>query len=250
MNYAIKNWAKFQHFKDRRPPWIKLYRDILDDQDWHDLDGDSAKTLVALWLLASEDANHNGALPDVRNIAFRLRQPEAKIKQSLTKLSHWLERDDIKTISRRYQDDIKTISHGYHGDTPETERETETKVEREGEPECPSSPDGDLTAVVAAFDSFWLAYPKKVGKAAARTAWVKAKASSKTLADIESALAWQVKSDQWCKDHGQYIPNPATYLSQHRWQDEPVKTDTSLTAVGRRAAAAATEWLKQEGVYQ
>ena len=27
----IKNWNRFQHFKDRKPPWIKLYRDILDD---------------------------------------------------------------------------------------------------------------------------------------------------------------------------------------------------------------------------
>ena len=39
MTYRIKGWVKFQHFKDRRPPWIKLYRDILEDPDWHDLDG-------------------------------------------------------------------------------------------------------------------------------------------------------------------------------------------------------------------
>ncbi len=42
MTYRIKGWVKFQHFKDRRPPWIKLYRDILEDPDWHDLDGDTA----------------------------------------------------------------------------------------------------------------------------------------------------------------------------------------------------------------
>ncbi len=30
MNYRIKNWDKFQHFKNRRPPWIKLHREILD----------------------------------------------------------------------------------------------------------------------------------------------------------------------------------------------------------------------------
>ena len=27
----IKNWWKFQHYKDRRPSWIKLYEEILDD---------------------------------------------------------------------------------------------------------------------------------------------------------------------------------------------------------------------------
>ena len=105
MAYKIKGWDKFQHFKDRRPPWIKLYRDILDDPDWHELDGDTAKALVALWLLASEDEEQKGALPDVRRIAFRLRISEKQAKQTLTKLSHWLIQDDINLISDRYQDD-------------------------------------------------------------------------------------------------------------------------------------------------
>jgi hypothetical protein len=105
MAYKIKGWDKFQHFKDRRPPWIKLYRDILDDPDWHELDGDTAKALVALWLLASEDEEQKGALPDVRRIAFRLRISEKQAKQTLTKLSSWLIQDDINVISDRYQDD-------------------------------------------------------------------------------------------------------------------------------------------------
>lgn len=105
MAYRIKGWAKFQHFKDRRPPWIKLYRDILEDPDWHDLDGDSAKVLVALWLIASEDEGHDGKLPDIRRLAFRLRMSESKAQQAISKLSHWLEHDDIALISRRYQDD-------------------------------------------------------------------------------------------------------------------------------------------------
>lgn len=116
MTYRIKGWVKFQHFKDRRPPWIKLYRDILEDPDWHDLDGDTAKILVALWLLASEDEDQEGKLPDSRRLAFRLRVSETKVNQALAKLSHWLE-----------QDDIDVISTGYQVDAPETETETETK---------------------------------------------------------------------------------------------------------------------------
>ena len=105
MTYRIKGWVKFQHFKDRRPPWIKLYRDILEDPDWHDLDGDTAKILVALWLLASEDEDQQGRLPDARRLAFRLRISEIKVNQALAKLSHWLEHDDIDVISTGYQDD-------------------------------------------------------------------------------------------------------------------------------------------------
>ena len=112
----IKNWAKFQHFKDRRPPWVKLYRDLLDDPDWHELDAEAAKILVSLWLLASEDETQEGVLPDAKRIAFRLRLPVNKVNQALTKLNHWLYHDDIELISERYQDG-----------PPETETETETE---------------------------------------------------------------------------------------------------------------------------
>jgi len=101
----IKNWDKFQHFKDRRPPWIKLYRDILDDPDWHELDGDTAKTLISLWLIASEDKNMHGTLPDIRRLSFRLRITENVLKQRLTKLNNWLIQDDIIMISDQYQVD-------------------------------------------------------------------------------------------------------------------------------------------------
>lgn len=70
------------------------------------------------------------------------------------------------------------------------------------------------------FDQFWQAYPKKVGKAAALKAWEKAKPD---LQAVLKALEWQKQSDQWRKDGGQYIPNPATWLNQGRWDDAPVE---------------------------
>ena len=119
--YRIKGWHKFQHFKDRKPPWIKLYRDLLDDVEWHNLDAKAAKALVMLWLIASEN---DGDLPNVKTLAFRLRVPENEMKSIVSKLSHWLEQVDINAISSRYQDD-----------TLETEIETdkEKEIEREGE---------------------------------------------------------------------------------------------------------------------
>jgi hypothetical protein len=112
----IKNWTKFQHFKDRRPPWVKLYRDILDDLEWHELDPLAAKVLVMLWLIASEN---DGRIPDNKTLAFRLRLTELKTKEIIIKLSHWLEQDDIGVISDVYQHDPL-----------ETETETETKKEK------------------------------------------------------------------------------------------------------------------------
>ena len=114
----IKNWSKFQHFKDRKPPWVKLYRDVLDDLEWHELDPLASKVLVMCWLIASED---EGRLPNTKTLAFRLRMTEKQTLDCSNKLSHWLEQDDIDLISEQYQ-----------SDSLETERETKKEKETKG----------------------------------------------------------------------------------------------------------------------
>jgi uncharacterized protein YdaU (DUF1376 family) len=68
------------------------------------------------------------------------------------------------------------------------------------------------------FLKFWNAYPKKVGKDKALESWNKTRPN---IEEVLIALDWQVKSDQWFKNGGQFIPNPTTYLNQGRWKDEP-----------------------------
>ena len=80
----------------------------------------------------------------------------------------------------------------------------------------PAAPSG-----ADAFDRFWLAYPKKTGKGAALKAWKKIRPDEATQAAMLSALDWQRVSDQWTKERGEFIPNPATWLNQARWMDEP-----------------------------
>lgn len=63
------------------------------------------------------------------------------------------------------------------------------------------------------FDAFYLAYPRKVSKANAKKAWVKNKCN---LSEILPALEQHKKG--W-KDP-LYIPHPATWLNQRRWEDE------------------------------
>ena len=49
----IKNLTKYQHYKDRNPPWIKLHREILQSLTWVTV-SDASKTLaVASMLLAA-----------------------------------------------------------------------------------------------------------------------------------------------------------------------------------------------------
>ena len=157
MSVRVKNWAKFQHFKDRKPPWIKLYREILDDPDWFALDAESSKALVMFWLLASES---DGYLPDIKKISFRLRISEQKVKSLISNLSHWLE-----------QDDIEVISEGHQVDAPETETETETEARKK-----PALPD-------------WLPLESWNGWIASRKKKPTARALNLAIAKLESFRA-------------------------------------------------------------
>ncbi len=89
----IRNWSKFVHYGDRKSPWIKLYRNLLDKKEWHLLNPQDAKVLVMIWLIASE---FNGSLPSIKTISFKLRMSEKETKEAVLKLSKWFEHDDDK----------------------------------------------------------------------------------------------------------------------------------------------------------
>ena len=53
----VRNFEKFQHYKDRSPIWIKLYRSLLRDYEFGRLPDASRAHLMLIWLLASETGN-------------------------------------------------------------------------------------------------------------------------------------------------------------------------------------------------
>lgn len=70
------------------------------------------------------------------------------------------------------------------------------------------------------FDTFWSAYPRKIGKDKCRRWFENHKVERELLDQMLTALDTQKKSDQWTRDNGRYIPHPYTWLNQGRWQDE------------------------------
>jgi len=68
------------------------------------------------------------------------------------------------------------------------------------------------------FTSFWNAYPKKVGKGAAWSAWKRAKPPATSI--LLTVLEQQKDSEQWTRENGRFIPHPATWINQKRWDDE------------------------------
>lgn len=71
------------------------------------------------------------------------------------------------------------------------------------------------------FEQFWAIYPRKVGKDGARKAFEKRHFDADSLKSVLNAVSEQARSHQWQREGGQFIPHPATWLNQGRWQDEP-----------------------------
>lgn len=70
------------------------------------------------------------------------------------------------------------------------------------------------------FDKFWSLYPNKVGKSVAMKSWKKISPSEDFVSQIITALQSHLESEAWQKEDGKYIPNPATWINQERWNDE------------------------------
>ncbi|MFC4223550.1 helix-turn-helix domain-containing protein [Lysinibacter cavernae] len=70
-----------------------------------------------------------------------------------------------------------------------------------------------------AFDEFWKVYPRKAGKAAALKSFLKAAAAVGTEVLLEAVKRYA--SDPGLPREKRFIPHPATWLNQGRWDDEP-----------------------------
>lgn len=119
----IKNWHEFQHYRDRKPPWIKLHRSILDDYEFHCLSDASKALAPCLWLLASE--YHEGEIPmEVPMIGFRFHMSREKVEKCLQELKDkgFISYASI-ALAERKQSAIAEV---------ETEVEREKEAEAEG----------------------------------------------------------------------------------------------------------------------
>jgi hypothetical protein len=71
----IRNWARYQHYKDRRPPWVKLYSNVLADPLFARLHDASKAHALLLMTVAAELDNRIPA--DATWLAHKLFATEA-----------------------------------------------------------------------------------------------------------------------------------------------------------------------------
>lgn len=79
------------------------------------------------------------------------------------------------------------------------------------------------------FEEFWIAYPHKVAKGAARKAWASAVGKTSPDTIIEAAKAF---ARQQAGKEQQYIAHAATWLNAERWQDDGLAPKENKTTPG------------------
>lgn len=121
----------------------------------------------------------------------------------------------------------------------ESEADTEAESESEAERE-------NVRAREDAFGRFWAAYPRHTAKQTALAAFKKLNPDERLLQIILTAIERQKSSPQWARDGGQYIPHPATWLNQRRWEDETPKVSTGRVVPAQQYSQR--EYHEEEGL--
>lgn len=228
--------------------YIKLYRDMLN-WEWM-TDPNTAHLFVTILLMANwEDRQFKGLevkrgqfVTSYETLSARTGLTVSKIRTALNNLesTHEVSRKiagkwQVITVENyaKYQDSVQQLDTVLAGKSQANRRQIATTEEYKEYKElnnihtCASKRNKS-----AAFDQFWELYPKKKGKEPARKAFAKLDLTEALLEEILTAVKAQKETRDWQKEGGQFIPYPATWLNQRRWEDE---AEEQLSALERWA---------------
>ena len=192
-----KNWAVFQHYKDRCPPWIKLHRDLLNNRAYICLPIASKALAPMLWLLASEskDGVFDGSLDE---LVFRLHITPKEYQDGVKPL---IDNDFFILVSG-------VLAERKHNAIPETETEGETETETKKKATSVAPPEGVSDSVWQEFKSLRKAKKApitqraidKISEEASLAGWTLEKALEECI-----VRGWQAFKAEWVAKKG----NPA-----------------------------------------
>ena len=189
-----------------------------------------SKNAQRLVLLAIADhANHSGICwPSIRRIAQYCNVDARNVQRSINQLIEMGELERLEMGHGRNSTKYKVKLRGgefIRGDESITSEVANLSPQRWRK----RHPNHNRTVIeplyiIGQFDEFWTQYPKKVAKKTALKAYEKALKSA-SHQEIMTGLA-KYKPDP------KYICNPATWLNQGRWEDEPTSEDKYRKAFG------------------
>lgn len=133
----VRNWERFQHYKNRRPPWIKLHVETLDDYELMHLDNDAQLVYERLLLLAARTDNNISHDPEW--IGGQIVQDPRVVQAAVATLIS----TGFLSVAGRKRSASKAIAARKQSADPEAEQKAETEEEPETE-QSPGLPDESL----------------------------------------------------------------------------------------------------------
>ncbi|MDX9861644.1 MAG: hypothetical protein RBS99_12085 [Rhodospirillales bacterium] len=231
----VKNWSKYQHYKDRNPPWIKLHVEILASEDWVML-ADASRLLALVCMVVA--AKHDGMVPNnpayIRRVAYLDKTPNLKPLI------------ECGFLEKAQADDSTAQAHA--SAVQATARpETETETEKERKKDTPYSPTPEN-----AFDRFWSAYPHR-GKLPDPKKPAREKFDRKVRngIDPETIIAGARRYAGLVRAEnieGRLVCMASTWLNQERWDEgaAPGQPSPAEDIEARRAAREAERRRKED----
>jgi hypothetical protein len=222
--------------------WFRFYHDVLNNPKVQRLDPELFKAWINLLCLGSSQ-KVRWTLPAIQDIAFALRispaDAEVLVERFISlRLIDGANGQLVVHDWRQWQrvsDDVteRVQKHRKTGNNVVTLHETPNRGSRTDTDTEQSRVTGHDVHLDVDFDAWWLTYPKKVGKGEALRIWKRLKPSDELVEKMISAVQVQSTSDQWRRNNGQFIPNPATWLNQGRWMDEGTTTPQVVCPPGQ-----------------
>lgn len=123
---------------------------------------------------------------------------------------------------KRYRDRLKQrpSSGDKTSDVTRDVTSRERLDKRREESNTPKPPTGVVSKFPPLFEDFWSAYPRKTAKDSAAKAFAKRRVDAVLLATMLAAIKAQGLRERCAKGESQFVPHPATWLNDGRWQDE------------------------------
>ena len=213
-------------------PWFRLYAEILDDPKIGRLPDSTFRTFIELLCVQCEAGDESGdtGLTAV-DIGWRLRRDISddldrlvalnvvEVVGDAVRISAWEKRqfksDSSTERVRKYRAKQSETFQKRYSNALDTDTDTDT------EKNTPPNPPPTTNGTPPEFSQWWQAYPRKVAKDKALESWKKRKPTKEKAAEMLAAIQSQCRAGHFRGHDGKdYIPYPATWLNQGRWQDE------------------------------
>lgn len=151
----IRDFEKYQHYKDRKPPWIKLYRDLWSNPLFFELTEAERYCLLSFFVIASQNDN---CIPENLDWLKREMATKKAVPVERLVLAGWIEymehpastmlatckHDASKMLADCQQCASEALASHTSARSRETERETEKKKNSPNPPSGGRGSKGDL----------------------------------------------------------------------------------------------------------